>query len=149
MVIFWLHNLLNESLSLCLKMKENGRNFLGHDTMISILTFLEPQRHGKIGQFFSPLLPFWRTVNWKKSPLCKMCCKKRPRWFIFLSFFPYRICYNDDVKVIALPYPTLSHDIVCISSLFCDVFVLFKKKMIHLRSPIKLFRKLDMNGWRC
>ena len=42
-------------------------------------------------------------------------------------FSPYlfRICYDDDVKVIALPYPTLSHNIVCISSLFCDVFVLF------------------------
>ena len=41
--------------------------------------------------------------------------------FLFFS----RICYDDDVKVIALPYPTLSHDIVCISSLFCDVFGLF------------------------
>merc|ERR1712172_161644 len=28
-------------------------------------------------------------------------------------------------SVIALPYPTLSHDVVCISSLFCDVFGLF------------------------
>ena len=44
---------------------------------------------------------------------------------ISIYFYIFRICYDDDVKVIALPYPTLSHDIVCISSLFCDVFGLF------------------------
>ena len=51
-------------------MKENGHNVLGHDTMTLKISFLKPQRHGKLrntclksGQIFSPLLPFWRTVR--------------------------------------------------------------------------------------
>ena len=80
-----------------------GVNSLLANLTVSSINILEKLQNTMISDYL-----FRTRVGAEK--MCEICVRVRPK---------------NIVKVIAIPYLNLSHDIVCISSLFCDVFGLF------------------------